>query len=186
MFSTLGLILICQQTPRNVPRHPSDLVGTYRMSGGFSSSELVFKDNGTLSISTAHDHPGPRSKQVGKWRFDGDTIFVEIWYRSRHKLELESYMWAPVVFGDRLMIVDVNNLLDGQAVRVLSDVGKVSKAFDRWRRFGTEPTDVPFPVRVNRVEGASLRMYGKVRTTKLYESLISEIPELKVPVSSGR
>jgi len=168
MLAVLGTLVLAQSS---LPKVPQDILGTYTAWTGFAVTSYVFKPGGKLVIRQNHDHPG-RQNWTGAWTFEHGKIEITIAVRQRGKVLSDYWEAIPVSWGDRLMLVDVEDL---QAGRVAAMFRKVGSQTPGGRKFGSQKTDLPFATRAEADIHSLPKLYGTPKAPEPYDRLLAGI-----------
>jgi len=167
---TLLLTLVVAQTGQQVPVDAKDLVGTYHYSTGFHVIKLELRPKGLVKAATWSDDGSGNAEWSGTWKFGDDVVTTEdsTWGR---------YEWVPMVWGDRFLLVEKLELMEGRTkVKLLQEVDKIHKMGER----GEDPDTLTVLTRVP--EGAKVlpKRYGKITAPKRFQKYVEGI-DLKWP-----
>jgi hypothetical protein len=153
----------------DLPKLHADVLGTYVSWRGFANYEYRLLPKGKLTITVKPDHPGSTTF-VGNWKFAYGTVSAAIEYRRGNQLLRDDFLIVPIVFGDRLMLVDAEELQRGVVSRLFRKVG----VNEGGRTFGSSKTDLPFPVRVLSASSPLPKIYGMPKAPEPYHALLSQ------------
>lgn len=152
-----------------LPRAARDVEGTYVLWSGFAVTRYEFKSGGKLVIGAAYDHPGGRT-WIGNWSFEEGAVRVAIPYLSGGQRRLAPALFVPVAWGDRLLLLNAEELFEGDLPRLMRRVG--SPVPGTSRRFGDQKTDLRVLTRSPSAEAPLARIFGKPRAPSPYDRLL--------------
>ncbi|MEQ1822290.1 MAG: hypothetical protein ABL949_07265 [Fimbriimonadaceae bacterium] len=126
-----------------LPTKMVEAAGYYSFATGFEVSDYRLRENGKLEISNRFDHPGGKS-WVGFWRFQEGVIQMFTPYKSNEKWRVSEVQAVPIAWGDRLMLVDPEELVNGTIRRLFI---RIVNQNARGAKLGESPWDIPVPIK---------------------------------------
>lgn len=157
--------------------------GLYVIKNGLEIVTIDLKNNGELVETSRPDHPGFR-KYVGAWWVQNNVVHVAVPYKIRGKYEVQRDRWILLVWGERHMLVDAEELEAGIVSRYFrEDANRLNKLGgpDKQENLFTR-----FAIRVPTIDAKLPRRYGRIRVPIQYQrSCVGIEIRYKVAASSG-
>ncbi len=173
----LALLALIPMLDLALPKEAIELEGLYVIRRGFEIISVDLAPKGAMSLTQRYDHPG-ESKWDGHWGFDGKRLTVTLRYIRAGQKKVVTYTWVPLVWGERLMLVDEMELKAGVITKLFREEA------DRLNRLGkrddTEMTLTTVAVRVKERNGKLPIRNGKILAPKEFEALLEGI-EIRLP-----
>ncbi|MEX2242446.1 MAG: hypothetical protein WD716_01230 [Fimbriimonadaceae bacterium] len=172
----LALTLACGLS---LPKEAKELEGLYVLGNGYGVTTIELKPEGGITKTDRFDHPGV-SVWEGSWQFDKVTLKLKVLLRYAMKEEgkVVAYTWVPLVWGDRLILADEEELIEGiVAKRFRTEVERLN---DLGERDSLEMGRTNVAVRIKRKEDKLPHRYGKILAPKEFEKQFEGI-NLRLP-----
>lgn len=177
MHLFLALTLVVSQ---QFPKDASDLEGLYVIRRGLENIQIELLAGGSLTMAQQYDHPGD-FQWKGKWEFKNEKLQVVVKYPQGDKMRQIAYSWVPLVWGDRLMLVDETEVREGIVGQLVRQ--DVERLHDLGKRDDNEMTYTKLAVRVAKRDDKLPLRYGKIVATEEFEAYFADV-DLRLPKKS--